>query len=120
MSDREYIFYVYILASRSRTLYVGFTNDIVKRVLQHRELRPDTFTGKYKITRLVYYERHTYVRNAIAREKQIKCWDRQKKIALIEQANSTWEDLAAGWTGIWQPGLPEPGKEKAGSSLRSE
>ena len=106
MSNREYIFYVYIMVSRSRNLYIGFTNDIVKRVLQHRELLPNTYTARYKITRLVYYERFTYVRNAIAREKELKDWSRQRKIELIEQVNPTWGDLAADWTGNWQD-LPE-------------
>jgi len=97
MANREYIFYVYILANRSRNLYIGFTNNIVARVLQHRELRPNTYTARYKITRLVYYERFAYVHNAIAREKELKDWNRQRKIELVEQANPTWEDLAGDW-----------------------
>jgi putative endonuclease len=97
MASRKYAFYVYILASRSRDLYVGMTNNIVARVSQHRELRPNTYTARYNITRLVYYERFDYVRNAIAREKELKDWNRQRKITLIEQANPTWEDLAADW-----------------------
>jgi putative endonuclease len=97
MPQREYHFYVYILASRSRTLYVGFTNDIRLRIKQHREKRLGSHTAKYNIGRLVYYEHFTYVLNAIAREKELKDWNRLKKIALIEQDNPTWEDLAAGW-----------------------
>ncbi len=81
MSNREYIFYVYILASRSRDLYVGLTNNIIARVSQHRELPPNTYTARYNITRLVHYERFAYVRNAIAREKELKDWNRQRKIA---------------------------------------
>lgn len=97
MTNREYIFYVYILANRSRNLYVGFTNNIVARVRQHREQRPGTYTARYKITRLVYYERFGYVQNAIVRENEFKDWNRRKKLDLIEQANPTWEDLAADW-----------------------
>jgi putative endonuclease len=97
MADREYIFYVYILASRSRDLYIGLTNNIIARVSQHRELRPNTYTARYNITRLVYYERFTYVLNVIAREKELKDWNREKKLALIEAANPTWQDLAADW-----------------------
>jgi putative endonuclease len=72
MPQREYHFYVYILASRSRSLYVGFTNDIRLRIKQHREKNPRTHTAKYNIGRLVYYEHFTYVLNAIAREKEQK------------------------------------------------
>jgi putative endonuclease len=97
MPQREYHFYVYILASRSRSLYVGFTNDIRLRIRQHRDKRLGSHTAKYNIGRLVYYEHFTYVLNAIAREKELKDWNRAKKIALIEQNNPTWEDLAAGW-----------------------
>jgi putative endonuclease len=89
--------YVYILASRSRSLYVGFTNDIRLRIRRHREKRPGTHTPKYNIGRLVHYEHFTYVLNAIAREKELKDWSRLRKIALIEQHNPTWEDLAVGW-----------------------
>ncbi|MEO6807213.1 MAG: GIY-YIG nuclease family protein [Edaphobacter sp.] len=97
MPNREYHFYVYILASRSRSLYVGFTNDIRLRIKQHREKRQGTHTAKYNIGRLVYYEHFTYVLNAIAREKELKDWNRAKKVVLIEQGNPTWEDLAAEW-----------------------
>jgi putative endonuclease len=87
---------VYILASRSRSLYVGFTNDIRLRIRQHREKPLGSHTAKYNIGRLVYCEHFTYVLNAIAREKELKDWNRAKKIALIDQSNPTWEDLAAG------------------------
>jgi putative endonuclease len=90
-------FYVYILANRSRTLYVGITNDIHRRVLNHREGKASDFTRRYMIRRLVYVEVTTDVRAAIAREKEIKGWLREKKIALIESANPEWEDLADEW-----------------------
>jgi putative endonuclease len=97
MSQHEYHFYVYILASRSRALYTGLTNDIRLRIKQHREKRPGTHTAKYNIGRLVYYEHFTYVLNVIAREKELKDWNRAKKVALIEREDPTWEDLAADW-----------------------
>lgn len=97
MSQREYNFYVYILSNRSRNLYVGVTNNIRKRVYEHREEPPGTFTARYKIHRLVHFERYQYVNNAIAREKELKDWNRSRKIALVESENPTWEDLAADW-----------------------
>ncbi len=93
----EYKFYVYILASRSRTLYVGFTTGLRRRVMQHREKVPGSFTARYNIDRLVYFETFQYVNNAIARENELKDWNRAKKIALVESKNPTWEDLAADW-----------------------
>ena len=90
---REYEFFVYILASKSRTLYIGVTNDLRFRVQQHRQGTADSFTGRYRVQRLVYFERHPYIHDAIAREKQLKGWRRQRKIELIEQTNPTWEDL---------------------------
>ena len=97
MQRREYQFYVYILSSNSRNLYIGVTNDIVHRVAQHREHRPGTYTARYNIDRLVYFERFKYIDNAIAREKELKDWNRAKKIALIERDNPTWEDLSEKW-----------------------
>ena len=91
--DHEY--YVYILASRSRTLYIGVTNHLRRRVREHREGIANTFTAKYKIHRLVYYERFQYINNAIAREKYLKHFTREEKITLIESTNPVWEDLAA-------------------------
>jgi putative endonuclease len=93
MRDHEY--FVYILSSRSRTLYIGVTNHLLVRLRQHRDGKADTFTAKYKIHRLVYYERFQYINNAIAREKYLKHFTRQEKITLIESTNPTWEDLAA-------------------------
>ena len=90
-------FYVYILANRSRTLYVGVTNNISRRVLDHRRGKASEFTRRYMVRRLVHVEATTDVRAAIMREKQIKGWLREKKIALIEANNPDWEDLAATW-----------------------
>ena len=97
MGRREYQFWVYILGSRSRNLYVGLTNNLERRVEEHREHRPGSHTAEYDIDRLVYFERFQYVRSAIAREKELKDWNRALKVELIEKVNPTWEDLAAGW-----------------------
>ena len=96
----DYEFFVYILSNRSHILYIGLTNGLTKRVKQHRELKPGTFTARYKITRLVYFERYQYINNAIAREKELKHWTRAQKIALIESTNPTWEEL--------MPEVPSP------------
>jgi putative endonuclease len=93
MSHPEHIYYVYLIASRSRVLYCGVTNNLRRRLEQHREGSIDGFTADYKCTRLVWFERFQDVNNAIAREKQIKRWRREKKIALIQQAHPTWVDL---------------------------
>ena len=90
-------FYVYILANRSRTLYVGVTGDITARMLQHKTGLGSRFTQRYALTRLVHIEVSNTARDAIAREKGIKGWSRAKKVALIESANPTWTDLADDW-----------------------
>jgi putative endonuclease len=90
---REHHYYVYILSSKSRTLYIGVTNDLFYRMEQHRNGEFDGFTKKYKVNRLVYYERFQYINSAIGREKQLKGWLRERKIALIEENNPTWEDI---------------------------
>ena len=86
--------FVYIIASRSHNLYTGVTNNLERRLFEHREGRVRGFAKRYKIHRLVYYESFGDIRAAIAREKQIKGWDRKKRIALIEAKNPTWADLA--------------------------
>jgi putative endonuclease len=90
--DHQY--YVYILASRSRTLYIGVTNNLLRRIAQHRQNKASSFTSRYKTHRLVYYERFQYVNNAIAREKYLKHFTREEKTTLIETTNPTWEDIA--------------------------
>ena len=92
---REY--YVYIMTNVSRTLYVGVTGGLEGRVRQHREKRTEGFTRKYNVTMLAYYEVIDDVYEAIAREKQIKAWTREKKIALVESMNPEWRDLSDGW-----------------------
>jgi putative endonuclease len=93
MPGREYQFWIYILSNRSHILYIGVTNSLSRRVAEHRKQTPGTFTARYKITRLVYFEPYQYINNAIAREKELKHWTRAQKIALIESTNPTWEDL---------------------------
>jgi putative endonuclease len=88
---------VYILASRSRVIYVGITGDIRRRVWQHQRGLLPGFTRDYRVTQLVYVERTADVRAAIAREKQLKRWPRWRKDRLIELHNPQWVDLSAGW-----------------------
>ena len=90
-------YYVYILASRSRNLYIGVTNDLERRVYEHKKKLVPGFTAKYNIDRLVHFEATDDVNVAISREKQIKGWLRTKKISLIESMNPTWDDLSARW-----------------------
>ena len=91
-------YYVYILANRSHTLYTGVTNDLEHRVRQHKAKgNPTSFTARYNITRLVYFEAFNDVCQAIESEKRIKGWVRSKKVALIEKRNKYWRDLAADW-----------------------
>jgi putative endonuclease len=87
-------YHVYILASTHKTLYIGVTNDLLRRVLQHKTGALPGFTRKYKVNRLVHFEGFTDVYLARAREKQLKGWVRRRKIALIEAENPEWEDLA--------------------------
>ena len=90
----ERTFHVYIMASESGVIYVGVTGGIAKRVGIHKDGPSKGFTKKYKVTKLVWYEPHSTARAAIAREKEIKKWRRQKKVALIESLNPGWRDLA--------------------------
>jgi putative endonuclease len=91
---KEHRYYVYIMASSSGTLYVGMTNSVGGRAWEHKAGQGSEFTRKYKVDRLVYYEYFRYVKNAIAREKQLKGWKRNKKIALIVAENPSWRDLS--------------------------
>jgi putative endonuclease len=90
-------FYVYILANRNRRLYIGITNNLVRRLFEHRTGLKSGFAHRYNIQRLVYWESTDDPRIAIAREKQLKGWRREKKIHLIESMNPDWEDLSIGW-----------------------
>jgi putative endonuclease len=90
-------YYVYLLTNRSRMLYTGVTNDLQRRICEHKQKLVPGYTSKYNIRILVYYEVTSDVRAAIAREKQVKGWFRAKRIAVIESVNPKWEDLSAGW-----------------------
>jgi putative endonuclease len=94
-SEKNY--YVYIMTNRSKTLYTGVTNDLMRRVYEHKSKMVEGFTKKYNITRLLYFEETSEVQSAIAREKQIKGWLRAKKVALIESKNPEWKDLSEEW-----------------------
>ena len=95
MKDHQY--FVYIVASRSGTLYIGMTNSIYRRALQHKRGEIEGFASKYHCNRLVYYESFDDVHKAIGREKQLKGWTRARKISVIETRNPRWEDLAEKW-----------------------
>jgi len=90
------VFHVYILAGKSGVLYTGMTNNLVRRVYQHKQKQVPGFTQKYNVTQLVWFEAHGRATNAIAREKQIKASSRSKKVALVEAANPRWKDLNEG------------------------
>ena len=90
-------YYVYIMTNRSHTLYTGVTNNLERRIHEHKMKLVAGFTTRYNITNLVYYETTGDIESAIAREKQIKGWLRRKKIALIESVNPEWRDLSLDW-----------------------
>jgi len=94
-------FNVYILANRiGGTLYIGVTNDLVRRVAEHRLKQAQSFTKKYEVDRLVYFEQFDDAENAIKREKRLKNWNRAWKIRLIEEFNPNWDDLYSGIAGV--------------------
>ena len=90
-------YYVYIMTNHARTLYVGMTNDLERRVIEHKKKLIEGFTSKYSISQLVWYEEFNDVNQAIEAEKKLKGWRRSRKIALLESVNPAWQDLAAEW-----------------------
>ena len=88
---------VYMVASKSRVLYIGMTTNLERRIFEHKNDVIEGFSKQYRCHRLVYYESFDDVTKAINREKQLKRWNREKKVFLIERGNPTWEDLAAEW-----------------------
>ena len=104
-------YYTYIVASRSRTLYIGVTSNLEQRIWQHKNKEDEGFTAAYNCDRLVWFERYTNAGTAIAREKELKGWRRVRKIELIETTNPSWSDLGKSWG---QPIVPT-----ADPSLRS-
>lgn len=103
-------YWVYVLASKPHgTLYIGVTNSLERRVWQHKTKSVAGFTARYGVDQLVYFEEFRDVSNAIAREKQLKGWLRDKKIALIQKDNPLWKDLAADW---YDAGAVQPSKQR--------
>ena len=96
MRDQK-TYFVYIMTNRSKTLYTGVTNNLLRRVREHKMGTGSRFSAKYKLDRLAYFERFEDIHNAIEREKRIKGWLRVKKIALIVSVNPAWRDLSQGW-----------------------
>jgi len=90
-------YYIYIMTSQSGTLYIGMTNDIKKRVYQHKNHLIPGFTDKYNVDQLLYVETTSDPVSAIRREKQLKKWRREKKLALVDSQNPDWKDLSEGW-----------------------
>ena len=93
--SKEY--YVYIMTNKSRTLYTGVTNDLIRRVYEHKNKLVKGFTARYNIQYLVYYESTSSIYSALEQEKQIKGWLRKKKIALIDSINHEWKELSEEW-----------------------
>jgi putative endonuclease len=91
-------YYVYILTNHTRTLYTGVTNNLYRRLFEHKRHLVPGFTAKYNVTQLVHFETTSDVKSAISREKEIKGWVRRKKIELIETNNPEWRDLSKEWS----------------------
>ena len=120
MTARDHVYFVYMLASRRNgTLYVGVSNDVLRRTWEHKNDLVEGFTKKYGVHILVWYEIHNDINAAIEREKRLKKWNRAWKIRLIEQNNSGWNDLYERLFGdIQLPDLPgSPSPRDAGASL---
>ena len=95
---RDYNYYVYILTTQNnKVMYIGVTNNLERRLYEHKNKMVDGFTKKYNVHKLVYYEHTTDVYSAIEREKQLKKWRREKKNALVETLNPEWKDLSLEW-----------------------
>lgn len=117
---KDHLYFVYILASRSRTLYIGVTNSVVRRLSEHQQHLGNAFTARYNITRLVYFERFQYIQNAISREKYLKHFTRAEKLALISDSNPSWMNLSVmDAPHQWQPTLSSRFQKKKKQILRS-
>ncbi len=98
---RQYFIYIDVASKKNGTLYIGITNNLERRIKEHKsKLNPQSFTARYNVNILVYYETFQYVNDAIDREKQLKKWNRQWKINLIEEDNKEWKDLSLDWYGL--------------------
>jgi|SRR5208282_584160 len=98
-SETVKTYYLYMMTNKTRTIYTGVTNNLERRVVEHKCKLIPGFTSQYNLTRLVYFEVFGDIRAAIQREKQIKGWLRAKKVALIIAGNPAWRDLSEGWYG---------------------
>lgn len=97
-------YYIYFLTNhKNGTLYIGMSNDLKRRIFEHKNGLIEGFTKKYGLNRLVHFEVYQYVQEAIVREKRMKKWKRQWKIELIEEENPNWNDLAQDWYNLWIP-----------------
>jgi putative endonuclease len=97
MNDKQY--YLYIMTNyETTTLYTGVTNDLIRRLYEHKNKIIEGFTSRYNVNKLVYYEIYDDIEQAIIREKQIKKWSRERKNNLIKSFNSSWNDLSESWT----------------------
>lgn len=97
---RQYFIYI-VTSKKNGTLYIGITNNLERRIKEHKsKLNPQSFTARYNVNILVYYETFQYINDAIDREKQLKKWNRQWKINLIEEDNKEWKDLSLDWNGF--------------------
>ena len=90
-------YYIYLLSNTSKMIYIGVTNDLERRVFEHKSKLRDGFTNKYNLTQLVYFEETDDIGRALEREQQLKRWRREKKVSLITSVNPKWEDLAEHW-----------------------
>ena len=98
MKGNYYKYYVYVLSRKKNgTLYIGVTNDLERRMFEHKNKLVSGFTAKYNVNKLMYFEDFQYVNDALKREKQLKNWNRQWKIDLIEKENKEWKDLSIDW-----------------------
>ena len=98
MKGNYYKYYVYLLSSKKNgTLYIGVTNDLERRMFEHKNKLVSGFTAKYNVNKLMYFEDFQYVNDALKRENQLKNWNRQWKIDLIEKENKEWKDLSIDW-----------------------
>ena len=113
---RQHNYHVYIMSSLSRTLYTGVANDLERRVFEHKEGRPGSFTARYRVNRLVYFEHHGDVSQAITREKEIKRMTRRQKIKLIESVNAEWRDLSQ----AFESASPESGTLRAAATREGD
>jgi putative endonuclease len=118
---KDYNFYVYILTNwNNKVMYIGMTNNLERRLFEHKNKLVDGFTKKYNVSKLVYYEHTTDVHAALAREKEIKKWRREKKNNLVISMNPNWQDLSVEWERISPTGRNDKPEDNVISTSASE